>query len=223
MSRRPPPEWPNLHASRFVRAGGLRWHVQVMGEGAPLLLVHGTGAATHSWRDLAPPLASRFTVIAPDLPGHGFTEAPSRARLSLPGIARALQSLLWVLDVRPVMAAGHSAGAAVLARMCLDGMIAPRALVALNPALLPMDGVPGELFSPLAKLLAGVPLLPALFAWRARDRRVVERLLAGTGSRLDPKGVALYASLVREPSHAAAALGMMAQWDLRPLRAELHA
>ncbi|MDU3043759.1 MAG: alpha/beta hydrolase, partial [Bradyrhizobium sp.] len=50
-------DWPNRAASRFVDAAGLRWHVQMMGEGPVALLAHGTGAATHSWRDLAPLLA----------------------------------------------------------------------------------------------------------------------------------------------------------------------
>jgi pimeloyl-ACP methyl ester carboxylesterase len=70
--------WPNRGSSQFVRAAGLRWHVQVMGSGPTLLLLHGSGAATHSWRDLAPILARDFRVIAPDLPGHGFTETPAR-------------------------------------------------------------------------------------------------------------------------------------------------
>ncbi|TJW92291.1 alpha/beta hydrolase, partial [Neisseria gonorrhoeae] len=38
-------DWPNRAASRFVDAAGLRWHVQMMGEGPVALLAHGTGAA----------------------------------------------------------------------------------------------------------------------------------------------------------------------------------
>ena len=212
-----PKDWPNREASRFVRAAGLVWHVQTMGSGPVLLLIHGTGAATHSWRDLAPILAQHFTVVAPDLPGHGFTEAPAMRRLSLAGMALALQSLLSVLNLQPKVGVGHSAGAAILARMALDGQIRPECLVGLNAALMPLGGIPGQLFSPLAKLLVGLPLLPELFAWRARDTAVVEKLLADTGSRLDARGVALYARLVRQPGHAAAALGMMAHWDLQPL------
>ena len=60
---------------------GLRWHVQMMGTGPQVLLLHGAGAATHSWRDVAPLLARDFTVIAPDLPGHGFTDTPRGRRL----------------------------------------------------------------------------------------------------------------------------------------------
>ncbi len=224
MSRRLPllpPDWPNREHSRFVRASGLLWHVQVMGAGPCLLLLHGTGAATHSWRDLMSALAEHFTVVAPDLPGHGYTDAPAAARLSLPGMARSVLDLLRALDMRPVLAAGHSAGAAVLARMALDRTIAPRGLVALNGAFLPLEGLAGQMFSPLARVLVGLPLLPQLFAWRASKPGVVERLLEATGSRIDAKGAALYAGLVANPRHAAAALGMMAHWDLNPLLRDL--
>ena len=213
-------DWPNREASRFVRAAGLLWHVQVMGQGPVLLMLHGTGAATHSWRAMLPLLTPHFTVVAPDLPGHGFTDAPATARLSLPGMAKSLHGLLQVLNVAPALAVGHSAGAAILARMTLDGQIAPRALVSFNGAFLPLEGVPGQIFSPLAKLLVGLPLLPQLFAWRAKDNAVAT-MLEGTGSRIDPQGVMLYGRMIRNPAHAGAALGMMAQWDLRPLWQDL--
>ena len=214
-------DWPNRPASRFVKAGGLRWHVQVAGQGPVLLLAHGTGAATHSWRGLLPLLARDFTVVAPDLPGHGFSELPRSERLSLPAMARALTALLRVLGLSPDLAIGHSAGAAVVARMTLDGGIAPRALVGLNAALLPFEGVAGQVFSPIARLLAGIPAVPWFFAWRAGDQVLVERLLRDTGSVLDPAGVEFYGRLVRRPGHVAAALGMMAHWDLRPLLRDL--
>lgn len=216
-------DWPNRGASRFVRASGLRWHVQQMGSGPTLLLVHGTGAATHTWRGLAPLLAPHFTLIAPDLPGHGFTEAGLAGNFSLPGMARALGGLLDALGTAPALAAGHSAGAAILARMCLDGRIAPHGLVSLNGALLPLQGPPSEFFSPLAKLLARIPLVPRLFALHATlDREVATRLIRDTGSTIDPAGLALYARLMRRPGHAASALRMMANWDLRPLGQDLR-
>ncbi len=221
IAARPHEDWPNQAASRFVALGGLTWHVQVAGSGPVLLLVHGTGAATHSWRDMLGRLAERFTVVAPDLPGHGLTRVPGGHALSLPAMARDLGALLGRLALQPALAVGHSAGAAILARMCLDGIIAPAGLVSLNGAFLPLAGPAGQVFAPLARVLVGLPILPQLFAWRAGNPRVVERLLAGTGSRLDPKGVALYQRLVRNPAHAAAALRMMASWDLAPLVRDL--
>jgi magnesium chelatase accessory protein len=214
-------DWPNREASRFVVAAGIRWHVQIAGTGPVLLLVHGTGAATHSWRGLLPLLARDFTVVAPDLPGHGFTGTPPAARLSLPGMAGALGELLRVLGKKPELVVGHSAGAAILAHMCLDGTLAPRLLVSLNGAMLPLRGMPGHVFSPIARFVVRFPLTRRIFAWQAADRRVVERMLRSTGSTIDPAGVDQYVRIARTPAHAGAALTMMANWDLRPLEHDL--
>ena len=86
--------WPNHQFSRFVRAGHLRWHVQMAGTGPVLILVHGTGASTHSWRHMLPLLAQRFTVVAADLPGHGFTE-PAGGAAYLSAIASPLPQLTF--------------------------------------------------------------------------------------------------------------------------------
>ena len=50
-------DWPNREASRFLRAEGIEWHVQIAGSGPDLLLLHGAGAATHSWAGLLARLA----------------------------------------------------------------------------------------------------------------------------------------------------------------------
>ena len=214
-------KWPNREASRFVHAAGFEWHVQCFGEGPVAFLVHGTGAATHSWRGLAPILARDFTVIAPDMPGHGFTGAPPPPGPSLPGMARSLAALLHAMEASPAIAIGHAAGAAVLARMSLDRMIAPRALVAINGALLPLTGIPGSLFSGIARVLVTVPMAPRFFARRARSRAVVERLIRETGSHLDSAGLRQYARLLTNPGHVSGALSMMGAWDLRPLERDL--
>ncbi len=213
-------DWPNRDTSRFVEAAGMRWHVQRFGRGPAVLLVHGTGGATHSWRTLAPTLAKRFEIIALDLPGHGFSDMPTGRAWSLPRMAGALRALLDALDVRPALVVGHSAGAAILCRMCLDGQIEPRGLVSLNGALLPLRGVP-PVFTQIARLMTWNPLIPRLLARRAHDPAVVARLLRGTGSSLDARGLELYGRLMQNPRHVAAALTMMAHWDLRPLAREL--
>jgi len=213
-------DWPNHDASGFVQAAGLRWHVQQLGHGPTLLLVHGTGGSTHSWRVLAARLARRFRVVAPDLPGHGFTSRPGRRALTLPGMARALGALLEALETSPVLAVGHSAGAAVVCRMSLDGQMAPRALMSLNGAFLPLAGT-RSFFSPLARLLVRNPLVPWLGAWRARDPVLMTRLLGSTGSRIPEEDLRLYGRLARSPHHVAATLGMMASWDLEPLVRDL--
>ena len=214
-------DWPNRDASRFVTAAGIRWHVQVSGHGPVLLLLHGTGAATHSWRHLTPILEKHFTVVAPDLPGHGFSQTAPQTLLSLPGMAGGIAALLRELDLDPVLVAGHSAGAAVAIRMVLDGAIAPRGVVSLNGALLPFGGIATHIFSPLAKLLFLNPFMPRLFAWKAGDPGSVAGLIRNTGSTIDPEGVEFYRRLVSCPDHVAAALGMMANWHLDTLYRDL--
>jgi magnesium chelatase accessory protein len=217
----PDADWPLRAHSRMVRCDGLRWHVQMLGNGPPALLLHGTGGSTHSWRGVAPLLAEHHSVVALDLPGQGFTRILSSGDLSLPGMARSVGALLGHLRIEPDLVLGHSAGAAIGVQMCLDGLAAPRALVSINGAILPLGGWAGQTFSPLARLLVGLPGVPALFAGMAAQRRMVERLLADTGSRLDAEGIELYARLLRRREHVASALAMMAAWDLDTLAGRL--
>ncbi len=214
--------WPHATCSQFERAAGLTWHVQRMGEGPVVLLVHGTGASTHSWASVMPLLAKRFQVVAMDLPGHGFTESGGARQSSLPGMAAGVTALLHRLEIAPAVVVGHSAGAAIAARMCLDGGISPAALVSLNGALLPLRGLAGQFFAPTAKLLAMVPQVPQLFSWRAADRRMVARLVKETGSTPPAQMIDIYHQLVRSPRHVAGTLRMMANWDLAPLSRQLQ-
>lgn len=216
--------WPNHEASGFVEAGAVRWHVQRMGRAdAPglIVLLHGTGAATHSWRALAPLLARESRVVALDLPGHGFTSAAGRESFSLPGMARAVAALLRAIDASPGVIVGHSAGAAIAARLCLDGAIAPHTLVSINGAWLPFGGPAARLFSPAARILADSHVASWMVARSARDPSLARRLLQGTGSAIDAAGTLAYTRLMRSPAHVAGALAMMAHWDLTPLPREL--
>lgn len=217
-------DWPNRAHSRFVPAGRVRWHVQVMGlEEAPaLLLLHGTGAATHSWRALAPLLSTHFRVIAPDLPGHGFTTGKPDDRLAMPAMASGLGQLLAVLGADPALIVGHSAGAAIAIRIALDGHARPRGIVGLSSALLPFPGLGATLFPSLARLLFVNPFAPHLFARMARVPGETARFLArSTGSRIDAEGIACYERLLGRPGHCAGAIRMMTDWDLETLKRDL--
>jgi magnesium chelatase accessory protein len=216
-----PADWPNRDAGRLVAVAGRRWHVQQMGSGPILLLLHGTASSTHSWAGLAPLLAEHFTVVAPDLPGHGFTELGSAADLSLPGVATAVAGLLETLELQPDLVLGHSAGAAILARMCLDGQLEPAAIIGINAALLPFEGLMGRVFPPAARLLAKVPGLPSLVAFRARHTALAEKVIEQTGTPPDAIDLTHYRKLLSSPDHVAAALGMMANWDLETLERDL--
>lgn len=223
-------DWPHRAASRFIEAGGLTWHVQDHApqngaRGKPprpiMLLIHGTGASSHSWRDLVPPLTGQFRLIVPDLPGHAFTSAFRGSHPSLPNMARALGALLEALKVAPDIIVGHSAGAAIAIRLALDGRVGARAIIGINAALLPFGGMAEQLFPPLARLLVLNPFVPRFFAWQAGDPGAVRRLIQSTGSRLDPEGLDFYRRLFRSHAHVEATLAMMAHWDLSSLRREI--
>lgn len=213
--------WPNRSASRFVTSSGLAWHVQIMGAGPPVLLLHGTGAATHSYRGLAPLLAPGFTIIVPDLPGHGFTAMPVGRGLTLPAMARWVAQLIADLGLAPIAVAGHSAGAAIALRASLDGAFGTARIIGLNGALAPFPGLGAWLFPALARALMLNPFVSALAARQARKPGAVARLLANTGSHIDATGLECYERLLATERHAGAALAMMAAWDLAPLRADL--
>lgn len=215
-------DWPNRESSQFVQAADLTWHLQKTGQGPNLLLLHGTGAATHSWRGLLPLLSRSYTVFAMDLPGHGFTDTPPQHRLSMSGMAGSISSLLDECGFLPDYVIGHSAGAAIAIRLTLDKAISPRHIIGLNAALLPFKGLAGRLFSPLAKFLATSSFAPNLFAARASNKQVVRRLLAETGSRIGDDYVNDYWRLIRSPGHCAAALAMMANWELEGFLSELE-
>ena len=100
-------DWPNRETSRFVRAGGYDWHVQQAGTGPVCLMLHGTGAATHSWRDLMPLLAKHYTVVALDLPGHGFTKSTAGGKVSLEGMAASVAVLLEQIGLTPDLIVGQ--------------------------------------------------------------------------------------------------------------------
>lgn len=209
--------WPHREASRFVESGGLRWHVQVMGDGPPILLLHGTGASSHSWRDIMPALADRYMVVAPDLPGHAFTGGMRDAQMTLPGMADAVRGLLETMDIAPAAIIGHSAGAAIGFAVA-QARFPDIALVGLNPALAPFPWPATQVFPAMARLLALNPFVPKVFSGIARMAGDTEGFIQrSTSSRIDRAGARCYAALLGNSRHARGALAMMANWDLDPL------
>lgn len=210
--------WPHRELSEFVQTGRARWHVQRMGSGAPLLLLHGTGASVHSWRDLMPILAHSHEVIAIDLPRHAFTTGHNAYAMSLPAMAGEIAGLLKTIDVTPSAIIGHSAGAALALQLGLaHGVTGP--IIGLNAALRPFPGPFAQIFPAVAKALFINPLVPRIFTGSIDLVGGAERFLwRSTHSRIDAAGLACYAKLLKHPGHAGGALAMMANWDLPGLR-----
>ena len=216
-----PAHWPAAEHSRFVDAVGLRWHLQLRGRGPDVVLLHGTGASSHSWVPLAPLLEQRFRLIAIDLPGQGFTGMAPTSQCTLPGMSQAVAGLLSELDINPRLLVGHSAGAAVASSLCLRGSCNPAAIVSINGALLPFGRAAAPVFSQAARLLASMPVFPQLVALHAVPRKPVERMLRQTGSAIPADMVRCYRELLGNPRHVAGTLRMMANWDLPQLERNL--
>jgi magnesium chelatase accessory protein len=141
--------------------------------------------------------------------------------LSLRGMVDGLVELLEAIGVSPTLVVGHSAGAAILCRACLDGRLHPAEIISLNGALLPLSGFKHPAVTPLIRAIASSDWVSRFFARRLESPGEVSRMLAATGSTIDPRGMDLYGRLSRFPSHAGSALTMMAVWDVRPLEREL--
>jgi pimeloyl-ACP methyl ester carboxylesterase len=80
---------PNLAVPlRTIRIDGNRIAYRIAGDGPLLLLLHGMAGSSATWRYVMPKLTSRFTVLAPDLLGHGASDKPA-IRYSIDTFARA--------------------------------------------------------------------------------------------------------------------------------------
>ena len=97
---------------QFITIHGHRRAYVKKGSGPTLLLLHGLGCDHTTWLPVIDRLAERFTVIAPDLLGHGSSDKP-RADYSVGGYANGMRDLLTVLGIDRVTVVGHSFGGGV--------------------------------------------------------------------------------------------------------------
>ena len=104
MVKAPEVQYLTIHGHKraFVKAGN----------GPALLLLHGLGCDHTTWNPVIAALARRYTVIAPDLLGHGLSDKP-RADYSVGGYANGMRDLLTVLGIDRVTVVGHSLGGGV--------------------------------------------------------------------------------------------------------------
>ena len=100
-----------MSRSEVVDLDGLSLHVEVAGEGPPLVLLHGFTGSAASWDQLASVLAGEYTTIAPELVGHARSETPSALeRYAMPRAAADLVALLHALGHERAAWLGYSLG-----------------------------------------------------------------------------------------------------------------
>ncbi|NRA98939.1 MAG: alpha/beta fold hydrolase [Rhodobacteraceae bacterium] len=209
------PSWPLHEISQRISCPPHDWHVQITGSGPEILLLHGAGASTHSWRHVIPLLADRFRVIALDLPGHAFTRLGARHRSGIPAMSEDIAALCKQEGWAPCGLVGHSAGGALSLK--LTHHLDPDFVVAINPALANFDGAAGVVFPALARAASMTPFFSTTFSAISGRPNQIRRLLASTGSRFDQESIALYARLASDRDHVNGVLRMMAQWDMKTI------
>jgi len=91
---------------------GYRHAFVYTGRGPVVVLIHGIGDSSATWRELIPTLAQHYTVLVPDLLGHGRSDKP-RADYSVAAYANGLRDLLKLLGIERATIVGHSLGGGV--------------------------------------------------------------------------------------------------------------
>lgn len=99
---------------RFLAIDGRKVYYEDQGEGPAVLLVHGFGASSYAWREVAADLAAEYRVLAIDLAGFGLTERPNRkADYSRFAQGELILAVLDALGIDKVHLVGHSYGGSI--------------------------------------------------------------------------------------------------------------
>jgi pimeloyl-ACP methyl ester carboxylesterase len=172
-------------ASLAVKGRRIRYFAG--GDGPPVVLVHGLGGSATNWVELAPLLAKRHRVIAPDLPGHGGSEALA-AVAGLDAFADRVAAAVVHEDAGAATVVGHSLGGLVAIRLALRYPELVRSLVLAGSAGLSIG-------RPLRRelLTAFTIIRPGRLAGRYRTlvgrSRLLRRVVFGFVSVADPAGL----------------------------------
>ncbi|MFU2487931.1 alpha/beta fold hydrolase [Thauera sp. WH-1] len=164
---------------RSVVAGGIRTNYHDVGEGFPLLMIHGSGpgvSAWANWRLVMPELARQARVIAPDMVGFGFTERPAGQQYTMDAWVDQAVGLLDALDIEQADLVGNSFGGALAVALTIRHPQRVRRLVLMGavgvhfPITEGLDAVWG--YTPS---IANMRRIMDYFAW---DRSLVNDELA---------------------------------------------
>jgi pimeloyl-ACP methyl ester carboxylesterase len=200
----------------FVEANGVRFHVTEAGpqDGRPVLALHGWPQHHWEYRDLLADPPPGLRIIAPDLPGYGWS-GPAPHKWAKEDVATDVLALLDALGLDRVLLAAHDWGAYVGYRMILrepqrfDGFLA---MNMAHPWQRPATALPGlwKLYYQVPLATAGVPLM--------RHTKIVNFMLK-VGSKIDPADARVFADRFRDPVCARAGRDTYRTFLLRELPA----
>lgn len=142
-----------------------------LGEGPPMLFIHGLGGSWQNWLDQLPVFATRHRVIALDLPGFGHSPMPADGRITIDGYVRACEELLDSLGVETTAVVGNSMGGLIAAELALAAPARVSALALISPAGVPISRRTRSLWA----LRALYPAVAVAGAWLSDHAEDVAR------------------------------------------------
>jgi pimeloyl-ACP methyl ester carboxylesterase len=212
---------------REVDVGGVRLHLAEAGGGPPLLLLHGWPQHWWSWRKLIPELARSYRVIAPDLRGWGWSEAPP-GDYAKTTFATDILNLLDAEDLDRVRLIGHDWGGYTGFLLALAHPERLERFVALDIAP-PWPGRPRlrQLALPALasyQVLVGAPALgPRTMTGGRGFVRALIRAGSGSAASWTDEELDVYADVLREPARARASSACYRTFLTRELAENLRA
>jgi magnesium chelatase accessory protein len=216
---RVPSNWPNRQFSQSLQLSGFNWHFQLCQHPDPnaksLLFIHGTGASTHSWANIFNHFRTNYTVLAIDLPGHGFSRGAQKSQLHIDEIAKHLKLLLETLEIpTPNIIIGHSAGTNCALALSLLLTKPPEAVIGFNPSLVSPPSSLLFFLGPLINPLMTSGLTASFLAASIPKTNMINKLLDSTNSILSEEQREPYRYLFKEQSHIYGSMNFMAASDI---------
>lgn len=152
----------------YVRGTGI--HFIEAGEGRPVVLIHGFGGSSFSFRHLLPALASRFRAIALDLQGFGYSDRPPRGDYSETAQARLVRDFLDQMGIERAVLVGHQMGGSIALRVAAawPELVERLVLIATTPE------PSGPRTAPVMR-----PFIPLVAALTFQNPRLRKRLFRG--------------------------------------------
>ena len=212
---RPPRRRRQSFEPQEIELHGHRVVYRLVGDGPLIVLVHGITSSSETWKGVGPRLAERFTVLAPDLLGHGLSAKP-KGDYSLGAYASGVRDLMMALGFERATFVGHSLGGGVAMQLAYQFPERTERLVLVSSGglgrevslLLRAATIPGaELVLPLlasARMLgAGRGIGRFLDRLRLRPNTDVEEIARGHASLADAQARAAFVHTLRavvEPS-----------------------
>ncbi len=191
-----PPQIDGVRRS-FVEANGVRFHVTEAGppDGRPVVALHGWPEHHYLWRDLLADPPPGLRIIAPDLPGYGWSGPPPH-RWAKEDIATDVLALLDVMELDRVLLVAHDWGAYAGYRMVLRAPERFDGFLVMNMAH-PWQST-RTVLPHLWKFAYQVPL--AAFGVFIQQRtKFVEKVIFTVGSDMSPEHAKLFADRFRDP------------------------